>query len=419
MIKSKIYFYVRMELLSPISIGNGDDFLTDHDCLRNSKGIPFIPGTSLAGLFSHYLNEEQRDVFTPKLNGEYKQSPYYISDANVYLENPQDKVTTNIRDGVKLDENKTAEKGAKFDFEIVETGTKFDFRIEIVARDNDDISKMKEIVDIILNGLNKGEILLGFKSRRGYGKVKILETRIQKFEKGQIEELLKFNKYDINEYKTYQISDVKNQNRYDYIEVKLKQLGGISIRKYSAKAGNVDFEHITSNGKPVIPGTSWNGLIRRQLAEYLKSDLLYSSGVVLTDWFGKEKNKDSDAKASNIIIEESVINDAKKIELTRNKIDRFSGGAADRALFSETAYFNGTTVLGIKVKKSIKQDNDNSRIIGLIALVIKDIDNGLIALGGQTSIGRGLFKVENVTINGNQFDLDNAISKILGGVANE
>ena len=83
------------------------------------------------------------------------------------------------------------------------------------------------------------------------------------------------------------------------------------------------------------------------------------------------------------------------------------------------AYFNGTTVLGIKVKKSIKQDNDNNKIIGLIALVIKDIDNGLIALGGQTSIGRGIFKVENVTINGIQFDLDNAISKILGGIANE
>ena len=60
----------------------------------------------------------------------------------------------------------------------------------------------------------------------------------------------------------------------------------------------------------------WNTDAYYELAEYLKSDLLYSSGVVLTDWFGKEKNKDSDAKASNIIIEESVINDAKKIELT-------------------------------------------------------------------------------------------------------
>ena len=55
MIKSKIYYYVRMELLSPISIGNGDELLTDHDCLRNSKGVPFIPGTSLACVFTHYL----------------------------------------------------------------------------------------------------------------------------------------------------------------------------------------------------------------------------------------------------------------------------------------------------------------------------------------------------------------------------
>ncbi len=419
MIKSRIYFYIRMELLSPISIGSGDDFITDHDCLKNSKGEPFIPGTSFAGVFSHYLNNEQREIYTPMLKNDYKQSPYYISDAKIYFDNSEEKVHTNIRDGVKLDKYKTAEKGAKFDFEVVETGTKFDFRIEVIVRDNDEISKMKEIVDIILNGLNKGEILLGFKSKRGYGKVKILETKIKEFEKGQIEELLQFNKYDINNYSNYQISNIESQNRFDYIKVDLKQLGGISIRKYSAKAGNVDFEHVTSNGKPVIPGTSWNGLIRRQLLEYLNSDLLSKSGVILSDWFGKEKNGEQEASASNIIIEESKIDNSKKIDLTRNKIDRFSGGAANKALFSETAYFNGTTSLGIKVKKHIKQDEDNSKIIGLIALVIKDIDNGLVALGGQTSIGRGLFKVENVTINGQDMDLNDAINNILGGVTGE
>ena len=84
-------------------------------------------------------------------------------------------------------------------------------------------------------------------------------------------------------------------------------------------------------------------------------------------------------------------------------------------MFSEVAYYNGETTLGIKVKKSIKEDEDNSRIIGLIALVIKDIDNGLIALGGQTAIGRGMFKVMEATINGESFDLDNAIEKIIGG----
>ena len=415
MIKNKIYYYIRMKLLSPISVGNGDDFLTDHDCIKNSKGIPFIPGSTLAGVFLHYLSNENKEIFIPKINDEFKQSPYFISDANVYKENHTDRINTSIRDGIKLDENKITEDGAKFDFEIVETGTTFDFRIEITIRENDNIEKMKKVVDIILNGINNGEVLFGYKSKRGYGKAKIIESKVKEFNTEDLENLILFDKYDINNYDDYSIAKENNESKYDYIKFELKQLGGISIKRYSARAGEVDFEHITSNGKPVIPGTSWNGLIKSQIKKYLENDILYQSGIILTEWFGKEKGKETEGKASNVIIEESEIKNATKIELTRNKIDRFSGGVSDKALFSEVAYYNGETTLGIKVKKSIKEDEDNSRIIGLIALVIKDIDNGLIALGGQTAIGRGMFKVMEATINGESFDLDNAIEKIIGG----
>lgn len=415
MIKSKIYYYVRMELLSPISIGNGDDLLTDHDCLRNSKGVPFIPGTSLAGVFSHYLSDEMLALFTPKIGDEYKQSPYYISDANIVLDDKKRNVSTSIRDGVKLKPDKIAEDGAKFDFEIVESSTKFDFRIEVIVRDHDNIDKMKKVVDVILHGLNSGEILLGYKSKRGYGKVKIEDVKIKEFTKNSLEEMLLFDKYQMDKYDQYSIPDIDNENKYDYMQVHLRQVGGISIRKYSATAGEVDFEHVTSNGKPVIPGTSWNGLIRRQIAEYLDDDIISNCCVKINDWFGEAKKRDTTGRASNIIIEESIIQDAKRIQITRNKISRFSAGVSNRALFSEVSYFNGDTVLGIKVKKSIEEDLDNSRIIGLISLVIKDIDNGFIALGGQTAIGRGLFKVLKVTLNGNEFNLDTAISKVLRG----
>lgn len=415
MIKSKIYYYVRMELLSPISIGNGDDLLTDHDCLRNSKGVPFIPGTSLAGVFSHYLSDEMLALFTPKIGDEYKQSPYYISDANIVLDDKKRNVSTSIRDGVKLKPDKIAEDGAKFDFEIVESSTKFDFRIEVIVRDHDNIDKMKKVVDVILHGLNSGEILLGYKSKRGYGKVKIEDVKIKEFTKNSLEEMLLFDKYQMDKYDQYSIPDIDNENKYDYMQVHLRQVGGISIRKYSATAGEVDFEHVTSNGKPVIPGTSWNGLIRRQIAEYLDDDIISNCCVKINDWFGDAKKRDTTGRASNIIIEESIIQDAKRIQITRNKISRFSAGVSNRALFSEVSYFNGDTVLGIKVKKSIEEDLDNSRIIGLLSLVIKDIDNGFIALGGQTAIGRGLFKVLKVTLNGNEFNLDTAISKVLRG----
>ena len=430
MIKEKIYYYIRFKLESPLSVGNGDDNLTDHDCIRNSNGDLFIPATSIAGVFSHYLNEEQRNLFAPKSNNEYLQSPYFISDAILTSSN----VNMSIRDGVKLTENKTAEKSAKYNFEVIETGAEFDFRIELTIRDGDNADKMKEIVDFLLNGFNSGEIVLGLKSKRGYGKVSLIRVYKKSFD-NDIDSLLKFNKYNVKNYDEYILKQENLNKNFDYLEVELEQIGGLSIRRYSSKAGEADFEHIKSSGTPVIPGTSWAGLIRSQVQRYvnlIENQFNTKLDVNLDHWFGREKQKNSEAVASNIIIEESIIENSKEITLTRNKINRFSGGASDRALFTEKAIFNGTTKLGIKIKKGITyKDNElqedstksteyskvenNSKIVGLIALVLKDIDNGLIALGGQTSVGRGIFKIQSCKLNNEELNLDKKVENIIGG----
>ena len=430
MIKEKIYYYIRFKLESPLSVGNGDDNLTDHDCIRNSNGDLFIPATSIAGVFSHYLNEEQRNLFAPKSNNEYLQSPYFISDAILTSSN----VNMSIRDGVKLTENKTAEKSAKYNFEVIETGAEFDFRIELTIRDGDNADKMKEIVDFLLNGFNSGEIVLGLKSKRGYGKVSLIRVYKKSFD-NDIDSLLKFNKYNVKNYDEYILKQENLNKNFDYLEVELEQIGGLSIRRYSSKAGEADFEHIKSSGTPVIPGTSWAGLIRSQVQRYvnlIENQFNTKLDVNLDHWFGREKQKNSEAVASNIIVEESIIEHSKEITLTRNKINRFSGGASDRALFTEKAIFNGTTKLGIKIKKGITyKDNElqedstksteyskvenNSKIVGLIALVLKDIDNGLIALGGQTSVGRGIFKIQSCKLNNEELNLDKKVENIIGG----
>lgn len=419
MIKERIYYYIRFKLESPLSVGNGDDNLTDHDCVRNSNCELFIPATSIAGVFSHYLNEEQRKLFAPKNNDEYLQSPYFISDAVLVNSN----VNMSIRDGVKLTENKTAEKSAKYNFEVIETRTEFDFRIELTIRDGDDPDEMKKIVDILLNGLNTGEIVLGLKSKRGYGKVSLIEIRKKSFE-NNIDDLIEFDKYNIKNYEKYSSEQTHINKNYDCIEVELEQVGGLSIRRYSSKAGEADFEHIKSNGIPVIPGTSWSGLIRGQVQRYVnlfENQFNIKLDVNLDYWFGKEKQANFEAIASNIIVEESILKNSKEITITRNKIDRFSGGASDRALFTEKAVFNGNTKLRIKVKREIIYNNiteNNSKILGLISLVLKDIDNGLIALGGQTSVGRGVFKIKSCKINKEELNLDEKIEKIIGGEHN-
>lgn len=397
MIKERIYYFIKLLSISPFSIGNGDTELTDHDLIRNADGKPFIPATSISGASIHFLDKKEQKIVNPELDGEKVQSPFFISDAML-----SEQIGTSIRDGIAVNEDKITKDGAKYDMEILESGAKFQFRMEVTIREKDDSEQMKNIVDKIISSIDNGNILFGLKSNRGFGKLKVEKVLIKSFKPENINELMNFQKYDENSYEEYKIK--KFESKIDTIEVHLNQLGGISIRSYSAQKGDIDFEHIKSNGSPVIPGTSWNGLIRKQVEYYNKMfceeganqyDIKYYFGYV-------EGNK---AQASKIIIEESIIEEGKEITLTRNKIDRFSGGAANSALFSERAWFNGKTKLTIKLKEK------NDYIMSLILLTIKDIENGLIALGGQTAIGRGIFEVEKVCLNGKDINVDEELLK--------
>ena len=422
MIKEKIYYYLSIETLSPLAIGNGSNDLTDHDLVRDNNGDVFIPATSLAGVFVHSLTEEESKVILKeKVLSKDKESrkilsPMFVSDATL---KEGTTYTTSIRNGVILTEDKVTEDGAKYDIEIVEKGLKLDFRIELTVREDDDSLVMKEIINKIISNLNKGNIVLGLKSKRGFGKVKVVESYIKEFASSDLDKLLEFDKYNSSEYDNYEIKEVTD-TKYDLIEVSLKQLGGISIKSYSAKAFDVDFEHIKSNGVPVIPGMSYGGFIRKQVEYYNK--LLGKDDNYTNNWFGYVEKGSKVSISSKIIINESVINNSKEITITRNKIDRFSGGSADSALFSERVQFNGETDLTIRVPKYIRVDEkqiSNKYILGLLALTIKDIDNGFIALGGQTSIGRGLFKVMKVKMNDKEVDLDNLINEMNMEAENE
>ena len=77
----KIYYYVQLKTLSPLNIGNGKSELTDMDVLKDEDGKFFIPGSSIAGVCSHDLNEEDNALFHPMLDNQDKQCPIFFSDA--------------------------------------------------------------------------------------------------------------------------------------------------------------------------------------------------------------------------------------------------------------------------------------------------------------------------------------------------
>ena len=96
--------------------------------------------------------------------------------------------------------------------------------------------------------------------------------------------------------------------------------------------------------------------------------------------------------------------------LSRNSIDRFTGGTVDGALFTDKTFYDGTTTLTITF-----EENPSDEIKRLFAAAIADLNAGYLAVGGLTAIGRGLFQVKKVNgqENKNNHNLYNNVYEVM------
>jgi hypothetical protein len=91
---------------------------------------------------------------------------------------------------------------------------------------------------------------------------------------------------------------------------------------------------------------------------------------------------------SKATVHASKLEGGKYFTATRVKIDRFTGGASDGALFTERPYAGGTTTLMMEYPK------DDKAIEELFSLAIDAMDKGLLTVGGETAVGRGVFRLD-------------------------
>jgi len=131
------------------------------------------------------------------------------------------------------------------------------------------------------------------------------------------------------------------------------------------------------------------------------------------DLFGYVKEDKKDAKASRIIIRESLIDGGELLTYTRNKVDRFTGGVVDSALFDEMPHYHGKVKLNIAIKKPEKWE------IGLILLALKDMGNGIQPVGGGANIGRGILKAQKISIQSDTIESEGECLKNLAAKLQE
>lgn len=417
----KIQYAIELKLASPLCVSGGLDDNTDSDVQKNAYGEPFIPGTSMAGAMRGYLTEVDEISDVNALFG-YSEgeagtmSRIQISD--FYFEGtPQ----LSVRDGVAL-ADKLAVDGSKHDMEIIETGAVCRGYFLLNIRQGDDEDEFANMINLCIKAMAEGDVRLGANKNRGFGQLSIEKAHCKTFETANIMEWLSLDRetlFDDDSSKLDYMTAEAMTDKYITIQVPLKLKGGISIRKYSVVPNQPDYEHITCNGNAVIPGSSWNGAIRSRVYTILR-ELGVDGTTYINEWFGYVKNKT--ARQSMIVIEESVIEGSKSIAMTRNSVNRFDGSALTGALYTEKTNVGGAMNLVIKVRKNYydakaKLNKDAQftyePIVGMLLVAAKDIQNGYLAVGGQTAVGRGIFESNgDIKLTGTDKNIDYFINTI-------
>lgn len=394
-IKYRKYYAAELVLASPMAVSGGEDYESDADLIRNRDGEVFIPGSSLAGALRNYVSQkENREKLFGYSQGE-KGRMSAVSLSDLYFDRKTG-MQVSLRDRVKLTEEKTVDN--KFDQEIIETGAKGTLYLEYVVRKEQEEMDCEALVASFFQGMQDGEIRFGSDKNRGYGRVRILKIYEKGFGPKDVDQWIDFQQkdralsaYEACSYEAWkQVHKSAAAGKYVHIQVPLKQKGGISIRRYSTKPDGADYEHITCNGQPVIPGSSWSGAIRADAKNILTEAEVKDPEKVIGAWFGNLEKEDS--CQSSVVVGESVLRDTVSLPMTRNKINRFDASTVDGALYSEVSCMNGKTELELMVRKDAY--GEYKAIVGLLYLVIRDIQKGYVAVGGQSAIGRGIFAAD-------------------------
>lgn len=460
----KHYLKITFQLESPLCIGSGRNDITDQDILRDARGIPYIPGSAVAGVIREACNGAIDEgilkyyfgyaPINKGKNNESKESSIIESKIIFYdatlIGDGKDDGKNQIyrisqRDGVALNEYKSAKKQAKFDWEILEGDCKFQTFIEISEEESTSKISAEEVLINIAKVWKETDIRFGAKTTRGFGKICNVDIIRRSFElvknyDNGIEDWLEFNLFDdeswevgdsyedmlktLNEDKKWTLKDSKK------LSLKLKLEGGLSIRRYSTQCSeeesSPDQEQMTTikfNNKKssdqdqvesqksieeiaVIPGTTWAGAIGHRMEELIEGSKVTKfkrSGKDIQSYHYFGSANDNDKEKSNIYFGESRLTGGEFKIMSRNAIDRFLGSTAEGALFTEKIYIGGETTLDISFgdlyNTAVSYSED---FINALAATLTDLHEGYLAVGGATSVGRGVFSITH--INGDEFD---------------
>ena len=416
-------------LTTPAHMGNGDrgagvDLVLQRDPL---EGCPLLPGTSIAGALRAYLQaheygyrkpeqKEQRTSLAQQLFGGTKRDPHGNQSPLIVDDAFADQPLVEIRDGVGIDpKRRVAKEGIKYDMELLPAGTIFPLRFELLLSEGGAATAIEQALAMALHGLERGEIALGARRSRGFGRCRVDGWRLARYDLHEPNDLLRWLCADLDappETPLGKISELLGAPTTDDARNAVRLVSSFELasplliraeQPLRAADGapllgdtQPDVIHlVNARGLPVLPGTSLAGALRARAARILRmfhdDDQVKKRQESLFGW--TSQGDGGTPSASRLLVEEVVIEQARTLVQSRVGIDRFTGGAYDTALFHEAPCVAG------QVQTTITIINPQDHEIGLLLLLLKDLWSGDLPLGGGASVGRGRLRGVTATLS--------------------
>ena len=417
----RLYARGTWKLDSVAHFGGDEAGIADMCLLRDDDNKPFIPAASIAGAARSFLARkcltwtQYKEGLTREprklknlfggADTEDTMSTLIVSDAASISE----KVNRTIRDGVSIDiKSGTAKTGAKYDVEVVERGTEFRLEMECIIRHGDDNAALTQLFLAILHAFQQGDLRLGARTRRGYGRGKVESWEIRDLRMDCPEDVMAWLRDDPWPRPKSSLTPEAlptDQRSYFSIEADFELRTSLLIRSVSGEPEAPDMVHLQSVGKPVVPGTSFAGALRHRATLIANTIGFPEKAVEKMFGFVHQKNSNNSqepiSQASRIRIEERLVKnvDAKTRWQNRIAIDRFTGGVVDGALFNEKPVYPRRLKDIPKgepkkyhLRLTLTLEEPDPAEIGLLLLTLRDFWCGHTALGGETSNGRGTLR---------------------------
>lgn len=184
------------------------------------------------------------------------------------------------------------------------------------------------------------------------------------------------------------------------VEAEFALRSSLLVRNYTTDRKGKAIAVMLKSGKDaVIPGTSIKGVLRHRAAYILESfgkdetalDSLMGTAEAASSSDGEGEGR----RKSRLRVDETYISLQGKAlaetEHVRNRIDRFTGGTIDSALFATKPLWQkdgeaGTVTLRFEILEASPEE------AGLALFLLKDLWQGQLPLGGEIGAGRGTLK---------------------------